>query len=1009
MGKNLRFISFAMLLLLLISAEAMAQNRTVSGKVTSPDGAMPGVSVLVTGTSKGASTDQDGNYTIELGPSETSLTFSFIGLKTVTVEVGNRTTVDVAMEADVTSLDEIVVVGYGEQRKIDITGAVVQVKGGEISKQASINPISALQGKVAGVQITNSGAPGSSPQVRIRGLGSVLGGTNPLYVVDGVWYTDISFLNPADIENLSVLKDASSQAIYGVQAANGVILITTKRGKVNTAPQVTYDGFYGSQVATNMVEMANGPQYATLINELLAVDELPARYADPDSYGTTDWYRQILRSAAISNHNLGISGGGDKSAYNFSLGYLRQEGTVETNAFNRYTARLQNDIKANEWLKFGFTAIGSFNKSDDIDGGIFHQLYAAAPLVPVYYEDGSYGDPNDFSVGSSNSFNPQVTIDFFDQQSRNWRVTGNAYGEAKFLKNFTFRTSFSGDFGQNQVKRYTPVYTATLSQRNTTSSLFKRSNEDRNWMVENTLTYTNTFMEDHNVTLLIGQGAQHYQNYWVEQSAQNVPNGSDGDHYFNQGDNYLLDDDGSIINVASFFTRLNYSYKDKYLLTLTYRADGLSQFVGDDRWGYFPSIGASWVLTEEEFMKNQTIFSTLKLRASWGKNGNMRVPSQPAVQKTNIYPFAVFGDDNTVTLPSQSIAQEVPPSVGWERAVGTDIGVEMGLLNNRLTVELDYYKKITEKAIFPIPILQTLGTSSGTIVGNQATIENTGFEFAANWNDKIGESVFFTVGANFAINDNEVTKVSTGENPIFAAAGTTGGAFNTRTIVGQPIGQFFGYQVLGIFQNQDEIDEYMNSEDDVIQPDAKPGDFRYKDINDDGVIDGKDRVILGNPNPKFIFGINTNWTYKQFDLTIDMQGVMGVDVYNAELGLRFGSENFTRDFYENRWHGEGTSNSYPSANIGGGQNYLSNSFYVESGSYFRFRNIQLGYTLPSSVAERIKLTSVRIYANAQNALTFFKYRGFNPEVGGNTAITQGIDVNTYPMFATYNLGLNIKF
>lgn len=1008
MGKKLRFLSLAVLLLL-TTVGAMAQNRTVSGKVTSSDGPVPGASVLVTGTTRGASTDADGNYTLELGPSDNSLTFSFIGLKTVTVEVGTRTTIDVSMETDVTSLDEIVVVGYGEQRKADITGSIVSVKGGEISKQASINPISGLQGKVAGVQITNSGAPGSSPQVRIRGLGTVGSGSAPLYVVDNVWYDDISFLNPADIENMSILKDASSQAIYGVRAANGVIIITTKRGLKNSAPSITYDGFVGSQVATNMVDMANGPQFATLINELDATNGVTPRYSDPDSYGSTDWYRQVLRSAMISNHNVGINGGTEKATYNFALGYLYQEGTVETNDFSRYTARLQNDIQATDWFKFGFTASGAYNKSNDIDNGIFHQIYAAAPIVPVYYEDGSYGDPNDFSVGSSNAFNPQATLDFYDQQSRNYRLTGNAYAEAKFLKNFTFRTSWSGDYGQNESNRYAPVYTATLSQRNSISQLTLGRSEDRNWMIENTISYSTQLLEDHNISILVGQSAQHYGYYSVSMRAQNVPNTSDGDHYFDQGNNYFLDDEGKIQNVASFFSRLNYSFREKYLLTATYRLDALSDFIGDDRNGHFPSIGLGWVISEEGFMKNQTFLSNLKLRASWGKNGNNAVRRQLAVQNTTLYPFAVFGPTNNVYGIGQSIATQVPPSVSWEKAVGTDIGLELGFLNNKLTVELDWYNKKTEDAIFPIVILRHLGTSSGNIEGNQATIENTGFEFQASWNDNITDDLTFSIGANFAINKNKVTEVLGGDIPYYGAGGTTGGAFNTRTVLGQPIGQFFGYKVVGIFQTDEDIDEYVSSDGDIIQPTAQPGDFKYKDLNDDGVIDAKDRTIIGNPNPKFLFGINTTWNWRNFDFTLDMQGVMGVDVYNAELGYRFGTENFTKDFYDNRWHGEGTSNSYPSANIGGGTNYMANDFYVESGSYFRFRNIQLGYTLPSTMTERIKIRSIRIYANAQNALTIFKYRGFNPEVGGNNPILQGIDVNTYPLFATYNLGLNVKF
>lgn len=989
---------------------AWAQTRTIQGKVTAAEDGqpLPGVNILIQGTSKGAVTDASGSFTIELAQSENTLVFSFIGFKAVTVEVGSQTQISVQLESESTALQEVVVVGYGTQRKADITGAIVSVKGTEISKQSSINPISGLQGKVAGVQITNSGAPGASPQVRIRGTGSISAGTNPLYVVDGVWYNDISFLNPADIETLSVLKDASSQAIYGMRAANGVILISTKRGSKNTSPRITYDGFYGSQVMTNEVEMANGPQYATMINELDAINGAAPRYDDPSAFGTTDWYRQIMRAALISNHTIGITGGGDKSTYNFSLGYLRQEGTIETNAFNRYTIRLQNDFDASNFLKIGYTITGAVNTSDDINGGIFNQMYAAAPIVPVYYEDGTYGDPNDFGVGSSNLFNPQVTLDYYDQESINYRFTGNVYADVKFAKDFTFRTSFSGDFGQNEVKNYSPVYTATLSQRNTTSVLQMGRGETRNWMMENTLTYSKQLKEDHFITALLGQSAQSYQYYGLTARAENVPNTSDGDHYFKLGSNYNLSDNGTIKKVASFFGRVNYSFREKYLLTLTYRADGLSEFVGDDRWGYFPSVGAGWVLSEESFMQNQKIFNALKLRASWGLNGNNDVPTQPAVQTVTQSPqYGYVGGDGSFS-PGGSIVSVVPPSVVWERTEGADIGIEGRVLNNKLTFEIDWYTRKTLDAIFAIPILGSLGTQSGNIVGNQATIKNSGFEFAAQWNDQINQNLTFSIGANFGINENEVLEVSTGENPIFQGPGMTGGARNTRTIVGEPIGHFYGYKVVGIFQSQEDIDNYQSSDGEIIQSAAKPGDFKYADLNDDGVIDGKDSKVLGNPNPKFIFGINTTWNYKQFDFTLDFQGVMGVDIYNAQLGFRFGTENFTRDFYENRWHGEGTSNSYPSANIGGGQNYLANSFYVEDGSYVRVRNIQLGYTLPSSIASKIKVTSVRVYGNAQNALNFFSYRGFNPEVGGGPTVA-GVDINVYPMYATYNLGLNVKF
>jgi TonB-linked SusC/RagA family outer membrane protein len=995
---------------------AMAQDRVVSGKVTSADDGttLPGVSVLVQGTTKGTATDANGAYSISLASGENTLVFSFIGYKTQTMTVGSQSAFDVSLEVDVTTLNEVVVVGYGTQRKADITGAIVQVSGEEVSKQASINPISALQGKVAGVQITNSGQPGASPEIRIRGTGTVYGNPNPLYVVDGVWLSDISFLNPADIASISVLKDPSSQSIYGVRAANGVILITTTKGIQGAKPTISYNGFIGSQVATNLVDMANGPQYAQIINELDAVNNATTvRYPDPNIYGTTDWYRQILRSALISNHNVSISGGGENSTYNLSLGYLKQEGTVETNDFQRFTLKLQNDFKPLSFIKVGYSINSAVNNSNDVNNGIFNQIYTAAPLVPVYYADGTYGDPNDFRVGNSNNFNPQVTLDFFDRTSRNYRISASAYAEAEFAKHFKFRTSVGTNFGQNEVEGFTPLYTATLSQRTTISTLNRNRLETRDWLTENTLSYQ-TEINEHSINALVGQGAQYYKNYGIDLSIQGVPNNSRGDYYFRLGDpstisfNDLGDGRNELSTVISYFGRVNYAFRDKYLLTATYRADGLSKYQGDNRWGYFPSIGAGWVVSKETFMQNQTIFDNLKIRGSWGLVGNSSVPANTSilrVSRPNEYIYV--GGDGSIS-PGANIDTQVPPTTFWEKTEGINIGFEAAFLNNKLTTEVDYYSKKTVDAIFAIPILRSLGTAGSTIVGNQADILNKGWEFLVTWNDQIGSDFNYSISANLGFNQNEVTRVSTGANPIDQAVGTTGGATNTRTVLGQPIGHFFGLKVAGVFQSQADIDGYTSSEGTIIQPVAKPGDFKYVDTNDDGVIDGRDRVVLGNPNPRVVYGINTAFSYKRFDVALDLQGVAGVEIYNAALGFRFGTENFTKDFFENRWNGPGTSNTYPSANIGGGNNYVSNSFFVENGDYLRIRNFQVGYSLPTELTEKWKISKLRVYANAQNALNFFKYRGFNPEVGGGPT-RAGVDLNVYPLYATYNLGVNVTF
>jgi TonB-linked SusC/RagA family outer membrane protein len=996
-------------LIVVLSNALRLQDIKITGKITGERGEpLSGVSITVAGTTIGTTTDNNGSFTLTV-PENGTLVISYIGYQTQEIKVNSQSVINVKLATSSKTMEQVVVVGYGTQRKIDVTGAVTQLKGEEIAKQASFSPISALQGKVAGVQITNSGAPGSSPEIRIRGVGTVYGNANPLYVVDGIWYDDITFLNSNDIENISVLKDASSEAIYGIRAANGVVLITTKKGRRGAEkPLISYNGFVGNQVVTNQVSMATESQYETMINELNVINGKPGQYDNPSKAGNTDWYHQILRNAMVTNQQISVAGGGEKSSYNLSLGYYKQDGLVKTNTFDRYVMHLQNDYQVAKFLKVGMTLAGTLSKSNDIDGSIFHQLYAAAPNVPVYYADGTYGDPNDFKVGSSNQFNPEVTIDFFNNHTKTYKLNGNIYGDLKFAKYFNFHSSLGGDFQQTEISNYAPVYTATIAQRNTVSKLAVTRGENRNWILENTLTFDRR-IKDHSIKLLVGQGAQQYKFYQIAASIQNVPPG-DGNQYLSLGNASTANvtDQGTLSTVSSYFGRLNYSFADRYLLTATMRADGSSKFSLDNRWGYFPSVGLGWVISNEKFMQNQKLFDNLKLKGSWGKIGNMSVPANLStlVVTQNAGFVYVGGDGSTAT--GASINTVVPPTTYWERGVGTDVGLEASLINGKLFTEIDWYNKKTEKAIFDIPILGSVGTSSGTIIGNQATFQNQGFEFLVTWKDNLNKDFNYSISANAGINKNQVLSVATGANPIYQQVGPTGSNnFNTRTIVGQPIGEFFGYQAIGVFQSAQDVANYKGSGG-AIQPNAQAGDLKYKDVNGDGLIDAKDKVVLGNPNPKLIYGINTTAAYKSFDFTLDFQGVSGVQIYNANLGLRYGTENFTEDYFKNRWHGQGTSNLYPSANIGGGTNYLSNSFFVEDGSYFRVRNIQLGYTLPGHYLKNSGITKLRVYVNAQNAFNFFPYRGFSPEVGG-APTRAGVDVNVYPLYATYNFGVNLNF
>jgi TonB-linked SusC/RagA family outer membrane protein len=996
-------LSILTVLCLLFFNVASAQNITVKGVVT--DGgdqtSLPSVSVTVKGTTTGIQTDANGNYAISV-PATGTLVFTYIGYTVQEIPVNNRTTINVALASSSQQLEQVVVVGYGTQRKIDVTGSVASVKGEDIAKQASQNPVSNLQGKVAGVSIVNNGTPGSSPQITIRGTGTIYGNTGVLYVVDGVWYDDISFLNPADVASMSILKDASSQSIYGVRAANGVVLVTTVRGKSGDAT-VNYNGFVGIQRVTNAVKMTNASEYATAVNEAYAVLGQSPLFTNTNLGEGTDWYNQVLRSAMVTNHQLSINGATEKSSYNFSLGYLNQDGIIENNNYKRYTARLSNDFQVFKGLKIGYNVTGSSSTSINPPASIYRALYTAAPVVPVFNADGSYGDPNKFNLGNGSNVNPQATIDFNNSRTNRYRVTGNVYAELKFAKHFTFKTSAGGDFGQEESRNYTPQYFATTGQNSNISSLSIGRVETRNWILENTLSYDNKW-GDHSLTVLAGQTAQRYKGYTVTGSAQNVPYSSDGDLYLSLGNanGRLINDSGSLSTATSYFGRVNYAFKNKYLINASLRGDAASQFYGGgDLWGYFPSVGAGWVISNEDFMKNQQIFSNLKLRGSWGKVGNAGVPINPTTL-TVTQNAALIAFFNGVGYTGASVNTIVPPAIVWERSAGTDIGLEMGFLTNRLNIEADYYNRTTEQAIFDIPVLGSLGTSNSRLIGNQADFRNRGFEFMATWADKTEGGLVYSISGNVGINTNKVLNVTSGQNPIYAGGdGLNNAVVPTRTVAGYPIGTFFGYQVSGIIQTPAEAAASG-------QPGAKAGDFKYVDTDGNGVVDARDRTVLGNPNPKYTYGVNTNFAYKNFDLTLDIQGVADVDVFNANLGNRFGNENYTQEFYNNRWTGAGSTNSYPSANLASNNNNQVNSFYVESGSYVRLRNIQLGYNLPQALVTKWKMKKLRVFANAQNAVNLFGYRGFSPEVGGRPTTT-GVDFNVYPLFATYNLGVNLTF
>lgn len=995
--KRIFTISGLVLLCFFFINSAFAQNVAVKGVVSDAanNETLIGVTVNVKGTVNGTQTDANGAYSIS-APSNATLVFSYIGYASQEIPVSGQTSLNVKLQAQKSALAEVVVIGYGTQRKVDNTGSIATVKGADLASQPNPNPVSSLQGKVAGVQIINSGTPGSSPQITLRGVGTIYGNVNPLFVVDGVWYNDISFLNSNDIESMSVLKDASSEAIYGLQAANGVIIITTKKGK--GAAKVRYDAYAGFSTPTNVPVMANATQYATMVNEVNgSLSGGALTFADPSKFGTgTEWINLILHNSFTQSHNIGISGSTDKSSYNFSAGYYSQNGNVAYNKYNRITTHLNQDVQVYKFLKVGYSAILEGDHSKDIPDGIMYKAYTAAPVVPVRYADGTYGDPGDFPVGNAVS-NPQVILDYFNQTTQNYLFNGNAYAELKFTDFLTFRTSFGGTFGHQEVQGYTPVYQATQGQFNSISSLTKNNSDTRNWLWENTLTFDKTFDKVHHLTVLAGESLQRLRSFYENGTAQNVPD-IPGGQYFALGNNPTLTDGGNIETRESYFGRVSYSYNDKYLLNATVRRDASSVYSDQYKWGTFPSVGAGWVISNEDFMKDQHIVDNLKLKGSWGEAGN-GATGQHAIALNQQFISNMGGGDNLQI--GSGLLSLVPPVVFWEKSVGTDFGIESSFLHDRLTFEADYYIKKTEDGIFPVPVLGSLGASGGTLVANQATYQNKGWEFTAGWRDRIGKDFSYSVNGNISINDNKVLSVLSGPIPLYGGgAGSAGGNLTNRTIVGQPIGEFYGYKVVGIFQTDQEATASG-------QANAKAGDVIYGNNGQ--------KTVLGNPNPKYLYGLNIALKYKAFDLSADISGVGKVSLYNGNEDVRYGFENWTQDFYNHRWHGPGTSNNTPSAFLSDAANGQPNSFYVENGSYLRIRNVQLGYNLPPSVLSKLKISALRIYISGQNLATFTKYKGFNPELpailtdGAQAGINQGIDNGVVPTYAIFNAGVNVTF
>ncbi|MFB9055831.1 SusC/RagA family TonB-linked outer membrane protein [Mariniflexile ostreae] len=1003
-----------LLFIFLFSICSFAQDKTISGVITGSedDIPIPGVNVIVKGTSRGVSTDFDGNYSINVASGQ-SLEFSYLGFKTKSVSIQNQTTLNVALEPDVAALEEVVVIGYGSQKKADLTGAITTIKSEDITRTPSGAAMQSLQGKVAGLQVVSSGAPGAAPTIRVRGLGSYTGdgASAPLYVVDGTFYDDINFLNNEDIETISILKDASASAIYGVRAANGVVLIQTKSGKKNQKPQITYSGYQGVQVAQNIVKLSNAEQFSTLARESGSaaeasfIDNAMQRYGrsrvNPNIPNVnTDWYDLILRHALIQNHSLGITGGAESVTYSLGVSQFEQEGILKMkNEYERFNIRSKIDVDLSDRLQVGVSALLSNATRYRAEDGAFNSAYFAVPIMPVLdlSKTDAYPRPyaNATDLGYRGPQNPFPLMENTENRDKTRNILMNFNLQYQVIPDkLTFKTVYSHNFETLEVRDVRlPYFFGDGNAYRENAELVKKNETFSEQTWDNTITYNDDFGK-HNLTVLAGTSFRDRSLEQLEAKGVNFPNGpgiGDESYYLDLAKDIDVDgvgDNGVRQYFFSYFGRVAYNFDDRYLLYGTFRADGTSKY--QEKWGYFPTIGAGWVVSSEPFMKDNGVLDFFKIRASWGELGNANVnASTGGITSTEV--TSVFGDVRYPGLVTNSDFE----ALKWEVTAETNVGITTRLFNNHLSIESDYFVRETRDAIIPVSRLLVPGETRQ----NLGVIKNSGFEIVVDWNKRVSEDFSYRIGANFSTLKNEILDLAGQENL------TSGGDTAQRSVVGGAINSFFGLEVAGVYQTPEEIQADPAAQAAISNGlTVLPGDFKFVDHNGDTQIDAQDRVDLGSYLPSYNFGFNLGLNYKAFDFSLSVIGQGGNVIANQKrFAIRQTSDpNIDRDFAINRWHGPGTSNDYPSARgiRNPWSNQFLNSFFVEKGDYVRLQNVTLGYTLPELKGKFNP--DIRFYVTAERPLTFFDYNGFTPEV------SDGRDTQTYPIPGVYTLGVNIK-
>ena len=973
-----------------------AQQITVQGVVKDQTGeTVIGASVMEKGTTNGTITGIDGDFSLNMSPNGT-LVVSFVGYKTQEVQVQGQKQLQVVLSEDAEMLDEVVVIGYGTMKKSDLTGAVSSIGNKDIKDSPVSNLGQAIQGKISGVQIVDAGKPGDNVSIKIRGLGSI-NNCDPLVVIDGV-PTDLglSSLNMADVERLDVLKDASATAIYGSRGANGVVMITTKRGTEGKG-KLAVSANYSFQNATNVPSLLNAAQYAELSNDMMVNSgrNPNPEWANPSELGAgTDWMDELLRTGVMQNYTVSYSGGNEKSHYYVSGGFLDQSGIVKSVNYRRFTFQSNSDAQVLKWLKFSnnitFSAdtkkSGSYNIGDALK---------ALPIYPVKNEDGSWSGPDGNSEWYGSTRNPIGPTELNKSQTDGYNFLANLTAELTFTKWLKFKSTFGYDAKFWFIDNFTPKYNWKPTPTEETSR-YKSDNKSFTYLWDNYFLFDHTFAEKHRVGLMAGMSAQWNTNDYL--NAQKNVFMFDNVHEMDNGEEmYAIGGNETEWALLSYMARVNYSYEDRYLLTATIRRDGSSRFGKKHRWGTFPSVSVAWRASQEKWFPKNDYINDLKVRAGYGVTGSQASVgnySYLASYNTSVYPFGISSGNQTA-LVSSTLAN---PYIHWEEVAQTNIGFDASLFNSRVMFSFDAYLKETRDMLVKASIPITSGfEDTTTTYTNAGKVRNQGIEMSLHTINLTGELGWET-NLTATYNKNKIKDLNS-DVPYYI--NQINNSYVTMLAKDYPINVFYGYVTDGIFQNQSEVNTH------AVQPGAEPGDIRFRDLNNDGVINDSDRTVIGNPNPSWLFSMNNSLSYKGFELSVFLQGIAGNKIYNANNIDNTGmaaAYNQTTDVLK-RWQGEGTSNSMPRAVFGDpNQNTRVSDRFVENGSYLRLKNITLSYTFPKQWLQKAQIENARLSLSCENVATITGYSGFDPEVGIN-----GIDQNRYPISRTFSLGLNFNF